>query len=117
MIDINILLIIALILLLTKAFSLFMRRIHLPQVIGALIAGIIIGPAVLKIAEPNETISAIAEFGVILLLFTAGMETDYRQLRNTLKSSLLISLTGKRLKSVSPLRYCALHLPKASTIQ
>jgi len=87
-------LIIALILLSAKAFSLFMRRMHLPQVIGALMAGLVLGPAVFNLAQPNETISAIAEFGVIFLLFSAGMETDFKQLRSSFKASLLISLLG-----------------------
>jgi len=94
MIDTRLLLIIALILLSTKAFAIFMRRLHLPQVIGALLAGVLLGPAVFNLVEPNETISVIAEFGVILLLFSAGMETDFRQLRSGIKSSLLISLLG-----------------------
>ena len=94
MIDTHILLIIALILLTTKIFAIFMRRIHMPQVVGALIAGLLLGPAVFKLVEPNDTISVIAEFGVIFLLFTAGMETDYRQLKGTLKPSLLISILG-----------------------
>ena len=94
MIDIQLLLFIALILLSTKALAVFMKRIHLPQVVGALIAGVLLGPAVFNLVEPNETISVIAEFGVILLLFAAGMETDFRQLRHALKSSLLISLLG-----------------------
>jgi Kef-type K+ transport system membrane component KefB len=94
MIDTQLLLIIALILLSTKALSIFMRRIHLPQVIGALAAGVLLGPAVFNLAAPNEVITTIAEFGVILLLFTAGMETDFRQLRSSIKSSLLISALG-----------------------
>jgi len=94
MFDAHILLIIALILLTTKAFSITMKSIHMPQVIGALIAGVLLGPAVFKVAEPNETISAIAEFGVIFLLFSAGMETDFRQLKGMLKPSLLISILG-----------------------
>ena len=94
MIDTRILLAIALILLSTKALSLFMRRIHLPAVIGALVAGVLLGPAVIGLVEPNETISTIAEFGVILLLFSAGMETDIRQLRSSIKSALLISVLG-----------------------
>jgi len=94
MFDINLLLIIALILLTTKIFSITMRSIHMPQVIGALIAGVLLGPAVFKLVEPNETISAIAEFGVIFLLFSAGMETDFRQLKSMLKPSLLISVLG-----------------------
>ncbi|MCL2228015.1 MAG: cation:proton antiporter [Oscillospiraceae bacterium] len=94
MIDIRLLLFIALILLSTKAMSMFMKRLHLPQVVGALVAGVLLGPAVLNLVEPNETISVIAEFGVIFLLFAAGMETDFRQLRKSLKSSLLISVLG-----------------------
>ncbi|MDR0326595.1 MAG: cation:proton antiporter [Oscillospiraceae bacterium] len=94
MIDTNLFIIIALILLSTKALALFMRRIHLPQVIGALIAGVLLGPAVFGLAEPNETISMLAEFGVIFLLFSAGMETDFQQLRSSFKAALLISVLG-----------------------
>ncbi|MCL2233566.1 MAG: cation:proton antiporter [Treponema sp.] len=94
MFDTNLLLIIALILLSTKVFAIFMKHIHLPQVIGALVAGVLLGPAVFNLIEPNETISAIAEFGVILLLFSAGMETDFRQLRSSVKSSLVVSALG-----------------------
>ena len=94
MIDIQLLLFVALILFATKALSMFMKRIHLPQVVGALVAGVLLGPAVFNLVEPNETITAVAEFGVILLLFAAGMETDFRQLRKSLKSSLLISALG-----------------------
>jgi len=94
MINTYIFLIIALILFTTKAFSIAMKRIHMPQVIGALIAGVLLGPAVFNLVEPNETIGIIAEFGVIFLLFSAGLETDFRQLRGTLKSALLISVLG-----------------------
>jgi len=94
MIDIQLLLFIALILLSTKALSMVMKKIHLPQVVGALVAGVMLGPAVFGLVEPNETITVIAEVGVILLLFSAGMETDFRQLRKSAKSSLLISLLG-----------------------
>jgi Kef-type K+ transport system membrane component KefB len=92
--DPSLLMVIALILVSTKAFSLLFNRLHLPQVVGALTAGVLLGPAVLGWMKPDDTISAIAEFGVIFLLFTAGMETDFRQLRSSLKSSLLISAFG-----------------------
>ncbi|MCL2500479.1 MAG: cation:proton antiporter [Defluviitaleaceae bacterium] len=94
MIDINLLLFIAIILLSTKVLAIFMKRIHLPQVVGALIAGVLLGPSVFGLIAPNEVISTIAEFGVILLLFTAGMETDFKQLRDSMKSSALISVLG-----------------------
>jgi len=85
---------IALILLSTKALSLLSRKAHLPQVIGALAAGVLIGPGVFGLVELNEVITVIAEFGVILLLFSAGMETDFNKLRHSLKSSFLISVLG-----------------------
>jgi len=57
MIDIDLLLFIALILLSTKVLSMFMKKMHLPQVVGALIAGVLLGPAVFNLVEPNETIT------------------------------------------------------------
>ncbi|MCL2387665.1 MAG: cation:proton antiporter [Defluviitaleaceae bacterium] len=94
MIDSYLFLGIALILLSTKAFSILFKRVHLPQVVGALAAGILLGPALFNVIQPSEAFSVLAELGVIFLLFSAGMETDFKQLRNSLKSSLLISALG-----------------------
>jgi len=94
MLDSSLFLVIALILFSTKALSIFMGRLHLPQVVGALIAGLLLGPAALNIAGPSETLDLIAEFGVIFLLFSAGMETDFKEFRSTLKASSLISVLG-----------------------
>ncbi len=84
----------ALILLATKVFGLFSRKIHLPQVVGALLAGIVLGPALLKLVVKNDVITALAEVGVILLMFSAGLETDFKQLRGSLKASLIIAVIG-----------------------
>ena len=67
---------IALILLMTKAFGLFSRRLRMPSVVGALIAGIVLGPAVLDIVEPSKLIESLSEIGVIVLMFAAGLETS-----------------------------------------
>ncbi len=84
----------ALILVVTKIFGLFTRKIHLPQVVGALVAGIVLGPAVLNIVAKGDVITALAEVGVILLMFSAGLETDFKQLRGSLKASLVIAVIG-----------------------
>jgi len=94
LVDPHIFLIVALILLSTKALAIVMRRIRLPKVVGALVAGVLLGPSVFNLVQPNETISIIAEFGVIFLLFSAGMETDLKQLRDSFKASMLISVLG-----------------------
>ncbi len=85
---------IAIILFITKLFGLLTRRVNLPSVVGALLAGVIMGPTILNIIKPSDLISALAEIGVILLMFTAGMETDLSRLKQTWKSSLIIAAMG-----------------------
>lgn len=85
---------IAIILLSTKFLGLVTKKIKLPQVVGALCAGLILGPAVLGIVEETEFISALSELGVIVLMFTAGLETDIMELKKTGKASFLIALLG-----------------------
>ena len=58
----------ALILLSTKVLGLFTRKIHMPQVVGALLAGLLLGPAVLNILKETELIHDLSEIGVILSL-------------------------------------------------
>ncbi|MCL2056324.1 MAG: cation:proton antiporter [Oscillospiraceae bacterium] len=90
----NILIQISLILVFTKIFGILSRRAHLPQVAGALLAGIILGPALFNVVDQSEMIYTLAEIGVILLMFSAGLETDLKQLRKALKSSLIIAVLG-----------------------
>ena len=73
----------AVILLSTKLLGMLMRKLGLPQVVGAVIAGLLIGPAIWgqfgwwSPVQPSETESAfldgIAEIGVVLILFSAGL--------------------------------------------
>ena len=84
----------AIILLSTKLFGLFTRRLQMPQVVGALLAGLLLGPTFLNILHETDFIAKMAELGVILLMFTAGMETDVKELKRTGKSSLVIAAFG-----------------------
>ncbi|WP_297630033.1 cation:proton antiporter [uncultured Clostridium sp.] len=88
------LLYIAVILLFTKAFGLLAKKIKMPGVVGALIAGIIIGPAALNFLHETEFIHNLAELGVIILMFTAGLEADVTELKKTGKASFIIALLG-----------------------
>ncbi|WP_300351124.1 cation:proton antiporter [Clostridium sp.] len=84
----------AVILMSTKLFGLITKKIQMPQVVGALLAGIILGPAVLNVLSETEFIKQLAELGVIVLMFTAGLETDVNQLKKTGKSSFIIAMFG-----------------------
>lgn len=85
---------IALILLSTKCLSLLTRRFNLPQVVGALLAGLILGPAMLNILNETEFISQMAELGVIVLMFTAGLESNIDELKESGRASLIIATLG-----------------------
>ena len=84
----------ALILVSTKLLGLLTRRVQLPQVVGALLAGLILGPAFLGIIHETDFITSLAEAGVIVLMFTAGMETDVKELKRTGLKSFIIALFG-----------------------
>ena len=84
----------ALIFLSTKLLGLLTQRFQLPQVVGALLAGLILGPAVLNVIQETEFIKETAEVGVIVMMFCAGMETDVKELKNSGKAAFVIALIG-----------------------
>ena len=92
--DYSFLLYVAIILLSTKVLGLITRRFKMPQVVGALLAGLILGPAVLNILHEDIFITQVSELGVIVLMFTAGMETDIKELKKSGKASFVIALLG-----------------------
>ncbi len=85
---------IALILISTKILGLITKRFQMPQVVGALIAGLILGPAVLNVLQETEFLTQLSELGVIVIMFTAGMGTDIRELKNSGKAGFWVALCG-----------------------
>ena len=85
---------IAIILFATKALSILTKRYNLPQVVGALVAGLLLGPSFLGILQPTEFLNCVSELGVIVLMFGAGLETDLKELRRSGKASFVIALLG-----------------------
>lgn len=71
----------ACLLLAAKGAGWLCQRVRLPAVLGQLLIGVLIGPSLLDIIQPNELISSFATIGVIILMFLAGMETDMQQMR------------------------------------
>lgn len=84
----------AIILLSTKLLGLLTRRVQMPQVVGALLAGLILGPAGFGLLTETSFIHEVAEIGVIVLMFSAGMETDIKELKASGKASFVIALCG-----------------------
>lgn len=94
MVDYSYLMDLAIILLSTKLLGLATRKVQMPQVVGALLAGLLLGPAVLGIMKETAFITSVAELGVIVLMFCAGMETDIQELKASGKASFVIALCG-----------------------
>lgn len=84
----------ALILLSTKLLGIFTGKFQMPRVVGALLAGLVLGPAMLNVLSGTDFLSQLSELGVIVILFTAGMGTDLRKLRSAGKSGFLVALCG-----------------------
>ena len=84
----------ALILLSTKVLGILTKRFQMPQVVGALVAGLILGPAVLDVLSETEFLTQLSELGVIVLMFSAGMGTDIQELKNSGKAGFLVALLG-----------------------
>lgn len=82
------------ILLATLIGGQFSARLKLPAVVGELLAGIIVGPAVLNLVQPTEIIKVLSDIGVIFLMFLAGLDSDLKTLKRLLRSSVLVAGFG-----------------------
>lgn len=96
----------AIILLATKLFGMLTRKLGLPQVVGMVVAGLLIGPAIFSqlpigfngLINPTEiemdVLQTFSQIGVILILFSSGLETDLKDLKTSGFASSMIALSG-----------------------
>jgi Kef-type K+ transport system membrane component KefB len=85
---------IALILVFTKIGGILSRKIKMPEVLGSLVAGLILGPIVLNLVQYDNNIKLLANLGVILLMFLAGLETNLDEMKKAGFTSFMIAMAG-----------------------
>lgn len=94
----NFILFVAIILLSTKVLGLISKRVHLPAVVGSLLAGVILGPSFLNIisleGDAGIFIEYAAEIGVIFLMFSAGLGTELSELKENIVASAVTAVLG-----------------------
>lgn len=84
----------AIIIIFAKVFGILARKCKAPEVVGAIIAGLIIGPSVLGLVQQTDFLTVMAEIGVVILMFSAGLETNLRDLMKTGPIAFLIACAG-----------------------
>lgn len=84
----------AIIVIAAKLFGIVARKLKAPQVVGEIVAGLIIGPSILGWVNQTDFLMQMAEIGVILLMFSAGLETDLKELMKTGPIATLIACAG-----------------------
>lgn len=77
-----------------KILAEIFERLKQPAVVGEILAGVLIGPSVLALVKSSEVTSALSEIGVILLLFTVGLEVHPSSLLKVGKRAMLVALAG-----------------------
>lgn len=85
---------IAIILMAAKFCGILARKVKAPQVVGEIVAGLLIGPCLLGWVAQSDFISQMAEIGVIILMFSAGLETDIKDLLKTGPVAFAIACMG-----------------------
>lgn len=83
-----------LILVTAKIMAEIFERLRQPAVVGEILAGVIIGPSVLGIVQPNEILDVFAEIGVILLLFNVGLDIKPKSIVSVGKKAMLVGVLG-----------------------
>ena len=84
----------AIILIAAKFCGILARKLKAPQVVGEIIAGLLIGPSLLGWVEQTDFLMQMAEIGVVLIMFSAGLETNLRDLMKTGAVAFLIACAG-----------------------
>ncbi len=85
---------IVIILLAARLFAEFASRIHIPPVVGELLAGVVLGPSLLGWIEPDQVLRLLAEIGIILLLFEVGLDTDISKLVRAGNKAVIVAISG-----------------------
>jgi Kef-type K+ transport system membrane component KefB len=99
---------VVIILVATRLLGEFSQRLRLPPLVGELAAGIIIGPYVLKLITPDQSLNVISDLGVFFLMLLAGLQMDPREIRKAGLRGAILSVFAFSLPFVGGFGIAAL---------
>jgi Na+:H+ antiporter len=70
------------------------KRLGQPTLIGEILAGVVVGPAVLGLVAPSQTLEVFSELGVVFILFWVGLETRLDDVLGVGRSATVVGLLG-----------------------
>ena len=105
----------AIILVAAKFCGLAARQLHMPSVVGNIIAGLLVGPCILNLVQPSDFLSQMAEIGVVLLMFSAGLESDTKEIIQSGPKALAVAASGVILPLVAGTGLFLLFYGQANT--
>jgi Kef-type K+ transport system membrane component KefB len=92
------------------------QRIKQPTLVGELLAGVIVGPSILGIVKPDESLTVLSDLAVFFLMFLAGLEMNPREIRRAGKSAAVLSIIAFTLPLLAGM-YAASSLFGLTTVQ
>ena len=98
-----------LIILLVKFLSLITEKFHIPKVLGALLAGVVLGPAMLDIVHTSSFLNVLSKLAVIFIMFLAGMETRLKSFIAGTKKFAIIAFAGVVVPLAFGVLFSTLH--------
>ena len=93
MLEVQVLLDIALILIVAKIFGEIAQRLKFSSLIGEILAGVLLGP-VLLIVHPSDFLERVASFGILFLLFLIGMHTKFDEFKKDIYKGSFLAISG-----------------------
>ncbi|CAI2550063.1 Na(+)/H(+) antiporter [Apilactobacillus kunkeei] len=90
----NYLIALLLMIVFAKFFGMLAAKIHIPDVVGQIIGGIILGPSVLGLIQRQNIVIALASLGAALLMFGAGLTCDIDRLKKYFGPGIMVALFG-----------------------
>ena len=82
------------ILMLTTVSGLICRKAQLPEVIGQILVGILVGPSLLGVMHMSDSLSLFSDLGIIILMFLGGVGCDLQLLKKYSKAAVIIACMG-----------------------
>lgn len=83
-----------LLLILTTLAGHLCNRIGIPAVIGQIMVGIVVGPAILNLIKLDSLLNLFSQIGVIILMFIGGLESNLALLRKYLRPAIVVAIVG-----------------------